>query len=120
MAQGKERARKIRHERLRRKVTGTPSKPRLVIFKSLDNIYAQLIDDLSGKTIVSASTLDKDVNSGLKHRGNAEAAKKVGASIAQKAISKNIKTIVFDRGGYQYHGSIKALADAAREQGLNF
>lgn len=120
MAQGKERARKLRHERLRRKVSGTPTKPRLVVFKSLDHVYAQLIDDVNRKTLVAASTLDKDVSAGLNHRGNAAAAKKVGTVIAQKAISQNIKTVVFDRGGYQYHGCIKALADAAREQGLNF
>lgn len=90
------------------------------MFRSSQHIYAQLIDDSVGKTIVAASTLEKDISAGMKHRGNVEAAKKVGASIAQKALGKNIKTVVFDRAGYQYHGCIKALADAARESGLNF
>lgn len=101
-------------------MSGTTARPRLIVFKSLRHIYAQLIDDVSGTTLVSASTLDKDVDAGTGHRGNVAAARKVGASIAQKAAGKNIKDVVFDRGGYQYHGSIKALADAAREQGLKF
>jgi large subunit ribosomal protein L18 len=101
-------------------MSGTAAKPRLIVFKSLRNIYVQLIDDVSGTTLVSASTLDKDVDAGAGHHGNVSAAKKVGATIAQKAAGKNIKEVVFDRGGYQYHGSIKALADAAREQGLKF
>jgi large subunit ribosomal protein L18 len=90
------------------------------VFRSLDNIYAQLIDDVTGVTLASASSLEKDVKAGLKHGGNVVAAKKVGAVIAKKALDKNIKAVVFDRGGYQYHGCIKALADAAREQGLAF
>ena len=120
MAQNKLKARKRRHERLRKKVAGTATKPRLSVFKSLSNIYAQLIDDTAGKTLLTASTIDKTVRTGLKHCGNVEAAKKVGASIAERALGKNIKEVVFDRGGYQYHGCIKALADAAREQGLKF
>jgi large subunit ribosomal protein L18 len=105
---------------LRKKVHGTAAKPRLSVYKSLSHIYAQLIDDAAGKTIASASSAEKDVKTAVKHGGNVEAAKKVGASIAQKALDKNIKAVVFDRGGYQYHGCVKALADAAREQGLQF
>ena len=120
MAQSREKTRQRRHIRLRKKVQGTAAKPRLSVFKSLSHIYAQLIDDVAGRTIVSASSLEKDIQSGLKHGGNVSAAKKVGASIAQKAMTKNIKAVVFDRGGYQYHGCVKALADAAREQGLQF
>lgn len=118
MAQSKLKSRQRRHERIRKKVFGTAGKPRLSVFKSLSNIYVQLIDDTTGKTLAAASTAEKAVNAGLKHGGNVEAAKKVGASIAAKALEKNIKTVVFDRGGYQYHGCVKALADAAREKGL--
>ncbi len=113
-------ARQRRHSRIRKTVTGTPARPRLSIFRSLNHIYAQIIDDAGGRTLVAASTKDKDITAGVKHGGNVAAAKKVGASIAQKALSKNINDVVFDRGGYQYHGCVKALADAAREQGLNF
>jgi large subunit ribosomal protein L18 len=120
VAQSKLKSRQRRHERIRKKVFGTAGKPRLSVFKSLSHIYAQLIDDTTGKTLAAASTTDKAVNSGLKHGGNVEAAKKVGASIAARALEKNIKTVVFDRGGYQYHGCVKALAEAAREQGLKF
>ncbi len=120
MAQSKVVSRTRRHTRLRKKVQGSPAKPRLSVFKSLSHIYAQLIDDAAGKTIVAASSREKDIKSSIKHGGNVEAAKKVGASIAQKALGKNIKTVVFDRGGYKYHGCVKALADAAREKGLQF
>ncbi len=120
MAQSKVQARQRRHERVRKTVSGTIAKPRLNVFKSLNNIYAQVIDDVVGKTIVAASTLDKDVKANLKHGGNVAAAKKVGESLAKKAREKNIKDVVFDRGGYRYHGCIKALADSAREHGLNF
>ena len=99
---------------------GTANKPRLSVFKSLSHIYAQLIDDTAGKTLITASTTEKAVKSVLKHGGNVEAAKKVGASLAERALGKNIKAVVFDRGGYQYHGCVKALADAAREKGLTF
>jgi large subunit ribosomal protein L18 len=105
---------------VRKNVSGTSAKPRLTVFKSLRHIYAQLIDDVSGKTLAAASTMDKEVGAGIKHGGNVEAAKKVGASIAQKALGKNIKNVVFDRSGYKYHGCVKALADAAREKGLDF
>ncbi len=120
MAQSKLKSRQRRHERIRNKVHGTTSKPRLSVFKSLSHIYAQLIDDTSGKTLATASTTEKAVGSGLKHGGNVAAAKKVGASIAERALGKDIKAVVFDRGGYKYHGCIKALADAAREAGLRF
>ena len=90
------------------------------MYKSLNHIYAQLIDDTAGKTLLSASTLEKEIRTALKHGGNLEAAKKVGAILAQKALGKKITTVVFDRAGYRYHGCVKALADAAREQGLKF
>ena len=106
-----------RHARVRAKISGTAECPRLNVFRSAKNIYAQVIDDVAGVTIVSASTLDKSVKT--KH-ANKEAAKEVGALIAKKAIEKNIKTVVFDRGGYIYHGVVKELAEAAREAGLEF
>jgi large subunit ribosomal protein L18 len=104
-------------ERIRRKVLGTSERPRLAVFRSLKGFYAQVIDDSNGKTIVSASSLEKD--SGAKG-SNAAAAKAVGALIAKKAKDKGVTRVVFDRGGYLYHGNIKALADAARENGLEF
>ena len=120
MALRKVEARKRRHERIRKNVFGTAAKPRLTVFKSLSHIYAQLIDDSNGRTLISASSTEKTVAAGMKHCGNVDAAKKVGANIAERALGKNIKDVVFDRSGYQYHGCIKALADAAREKGLNF
>ena len=109
--------RKRRHLRVRTKISGTTECPRLCVYRSNTNIYAQIIDDVAGETIVSASTLDKAVKT--KH-ANKEAAKEVGALVAKKAIEKNIKTVVFDRGGYIYHGVVKELAEAAREAGLEF
>ena len=109
--------RKRRHLRVRRKISGTAECPRLCVYRSNSNLYAQIIDDVAGNTIVSCSTLDKDVKT--KH-ANKEAAKEVGTLIAKKAAEKNIKTVVFDRGGYIYHGVVKELADAAREAGLEF
>ena len=109
--------RQRRHLRVRRKISGTPECPRLCVFRSNSNIYAQIIDDVAGNTLVSASTLDKEVKT--KH-ANKEAAKEVGTLIAKKAAEKNIKTVVFDRGGYIYNGVIKELAEAAREAGLEF
>jgi len=103
--------------RIRRKVTGTQERPRLAVFRSLKSIYAQVIDDATGNTIVSASSLEKDAGA---KGANAAAAKAVGALIAKKAKDKGITRVVFDRGGYLYHGNIKALADAARENGLEF
>ena len=106
-----------RHIRVRRKISGTSECPRLCVFRSNSNIYVQIIDDVKQTTLVAASALDKEVKT--KH-SNVEAAKEVGALIAKRALEKNIKTVVFDRGGYVYHGVVKALADAAREGGLEF
>ncbi len=105
------------HHRIRRKVRGDTERPRLAIYRSLNHIYAQVIDDRVGQTIVSASTTEKDLrgNSG----GNLDAARRIGATIAERAIAKGIEQVVFDRGGYLYHGRIKALTDAARAAGLN-
>jgi len=110
--------RKQRHLRVRKKIEGTPTRPRLNIFRSGNHIYAQVIDDSVGHTLASASTLDKSANLTSTH--NKEAAKFVGESIAKKAIEKGIEEVVFDRGGFIYHGRIKELADAARESGLKF
>ena len=109
--------RRRRHIRVRRKISGTPECPRLCVYRSNSNIYAQIIDDVAGNTIVSVSTLDKEIKT--KH-ANKEAAKEVGTLIAKKATEKNIKQVVFDRGGYIYHGVVKELAEAAREAGLEF
>ncbi|WP_318506268.1 50S ribosomal protein L18 [Bacillus sp. T3] len=110
--------RKKRHARVRAKLSGTAARPRLNVFRSSKHIYAQLIDDVNGVTLASASTLDKDF--GLESTGNLEAAQKVGELVAKRAVEKGITSIVFDRGGYLYHGRVKALADAARENGLEF
>ena len=120
MAQSKLVSRQRRRERIRKKVVGTAAKPRLSVYKSLSHIYAQLIDDTTGKTLIAAASTEKAISEGLKHCGNVAAAKKVGANIAERALGKSIKSVVFDRGGNQYHGCIKALAEAAREKGLNF
>lgn len=109
--------RKRRHKRVRTKISGTTECPRLCVFRSNANVYAQIIDDTKGITLVQASTLDKEVKT--KH-SNKEAAKEVGALVAKRALEKNIKTVVYDRGGYVYHGVIKELAEAAREAGLEF
>jgi len=113
-------ARLKRQIRVRKKIRGTTERPRLNVFKSSRHIHAQLIDDTNGVTLVAASTISPEVKDGLVYSGNVEAAKKVGAAIAKKAIEKNITSIVFDRNGFLYHGRIKALADAARENGLSF
>ena len=110
-----ERAR--RHARVRTKVSGTAERPRLCVYRSNSNLYAQIIDDVAGNTLVSASTLDKEVKT---KKSNKEAAKEVGALIAKRATAKNIKTVVYDRGGYIFHGVVKELAEAAREGGLEF
>lgn len=109
-----------RHKRIRKSVSGTPERPRLSVYRSNNNIYAQIIDDSSGRTLVAVSTLDKDFKEYTGHRGNIAAAKRVGELIAKRAITVGVKKVVFDRGGYLYHGSIKALAEAAREAGLEF
>ena len=113
-------ARQKRHYRLRNKLSGTPARPRLAVFRSNKHIYAQVIDDTLGKTLVASSTMEKTVSSGLKTTSDIEAAKVVGKDLAKKALDKGIATVVFDRGGFLFHGRIKALADAAREAGLNF
>ncbi len=120
MSLDREKARKARHFRVRKKVTGVPEKPRLNVFRSLKHIYVQVIDDFSGKTLIAASSNDKDLKGKVKTGSNVEAAKTVGSLIASRAIDKGIKKVVFDRGGYLYHGRVKALADAAREGGLEF
>ncbi len=106
-----------RHVRVRTKISGTAERPRLCVYRSNTNLYVQVIDDVSGKTLVAASTMDKEVKE--KH-ANKVAAKEVGTLIAKRATEKNIKTVVFDRGGYIYHGVVKELAEAAREGGLEF
>lgn len=109
-----------RHDRVRKKVSGTPERPRLCVYRSLTNIYAQIIDDTNGVTLVSASSLDKDLKAELASGGNKAAAKAVGQAVAKRAKDKGIETVTFDRGGYLYHGRVKELADGAREAGLNF
>ena len=109
-----------KHRKLRNRFSGTAERPRLAVFRSNNHMYAQIIDDTVGTTLVSASTLQKDVKAELEKTNNVEAAAYLGTVIAKKAIKKGITSVVFDRGGFIYHGKIKALADAAREAGLNF
>ena len=118
--ENKKAATQKRHARLRTKLMGTTEAPRLAVYRSTKHIYAQIIDDVKGVTIVSASSLDKDLRTDLAHGGNIDAAKAVGEAIAKKALKANVVDVVFDRGGFLYHGRIAALADAAREAGLNF
>ena len=106
-----------RHNRVRGKISGTAERPRLSVFRSENNIYAQIIDDVAGNTLVSASTVEKGFEG---NGGNGDAAKKVGAAVAERALQKGIEEVVFDRGGYIYHGRVKALAEGAREGGLKF
>ena len=108
------------HERVRTRVTGTPERPRLCVYRSLGHIYAQVIDDRTGKTLASASSVDKETKKNLKGGGNVAAAKVIGKAIADRAKAAGVSKVVFDRGGYKYHGRVKALADAAREAGLQF
>ena len=112
--------RRNKHRRLRSRLSGTPERPRLAVFRSNNHMYAQIIDDVAGNTIVSAATLQGDVKEGLDKTNNVEAATKLGTVIAKKALDNGIKEVVFDRGGYIYQGKVKALADAAREAGLEF
>ena len=105
------------HKRIRRKVRGTTTRPRLAIYRSLNHIYAQVIDDERGQTLASASTTEKDLRGGT--GGNVEAAQRIGRAIAERALAAGVSSVVFDRGGYLYHGRVKALTDAAREAGLN-
>ena len=107
-----------RHKRVRRKITGTTQRPRLCVFRSSNNIYAQIIDDANRVTLTAASSLDAEVKGAVNHGGNKEAAKMVGEMIAKRAIEKGITEVVFDRGGYLYHGRVQVLAEAAREAGL--
>ena len=113
-------ARQKRHLRLRANLSGTPERPRLAVFRSNNHMYAQIIDDTVGNTLVSASTLDKDVKAELEKTNNVDAAAHLGTVVAKKALDKGITTVVFDRGGFIYAGKIKALAEAAREAGLEF
>ena len=108
------------HRRIRKKISGTPERPRLAVFRSQAHIYAQVIDDGTGKTVCSASSLDETLKKDAKRGANVAAAKAVGSLIATRAKEKGVEAVVFDRGGFQYHGRIKALADAAREGGLKF
>lgn len=116
----KNQERVIRHKRVRKNISGTSEKPRLCVNRSLSNIYAQIIDDTKGITLVSASTLDKDIAEKVKGKTKTEAAKIVGETIGQKAKAKKIKEVVFDRGGYLYTGRVQAVADGARASGLKF
>ncbi|QIA28036.1 50S ribosomal protein L18 [Thermaerobacter sp. PB12/4term] len=117
----REEARDRRHRRVRKKVLGTAERPRLNVFRSLKHIYAQVIDDEAGVTLVAASTVEPELREAVGgYGGNVEAAKVVGRAIAQRALARGITKVVFDRGGYKYHGRVKALAEAAREAGLDF
>ena len=113
-------ARKRRHRRVRAKVAGTSERPRLNVFRSLGNIYAQVVDDVAGQTLVSASTIDRELRGQLVGKSKTDAAKLVGEVVAQRAQAAGVKQVVFDRGGYRYHGRVKALADGARAAGLEF
>jgi large subunit ribosomal protein L18 len=113
-------ARKRRHQRVRARVTGTALKPRLCLFRSLHHIYAQVIDDAKGHTLTSASTLDADIKGETQDKAKTARAELVGSLVAKRAIDKGIREVVFDRGGYKYHGRVKALAEAARQAGLKF
>ncbi len=109
-----------KHDRMRNRFSGTAERPRLAVFRSNNHIYAQIIDDTVGNTLVAASTMEKEVKDSVEKTNNVEAAKAVGTLVAKKALDKGITTVVFDRGGFVYHGKIQALADAAREAGLQF
>ncbi len=115
-----EKARERRNHRSRKKIFGTPERPRLTVFRSSRHIYAQIIDDVAGATLVCSSTRRQTVRDHVKHGGNREAAKAVGTALAKQAMDIGIKAVCFDRNGYKYHGRVKALADAAREAGLVF
>ncbi len=108
------------HRRIRHKLSGSDTRPRLCVYRSLNHIYAQIVDDIHGSTLVCASTVEKDVRGDLKNGGNLQAAKGVGKAVAERAKAKGIAAVVFDRGGYLYHGRVRALAEAAREAGLKF
>ena len=118
--ESRQKVRAKKHMKIRNRFSGTAERPRLAVFRSNNHVYAQVIDDVAGKTIVSASTLEKDIKAELKNTDDIEAATKSGNVVAKRALDKGIKAVVFDRGGYIYHGKVKALADAAREAGLEF
>ncbi|MGB1285657.1 MAG: 50S ribosomal protein L18 [Aggregatilineales bacterium] len=120
MARSKAQARKKRHRRVRQHISGTSERPRMNVFRSLNNIYVQLIDDETGKTLASASTIDTEVAAKVVDMNKTESAKIVGQVAGERAIKAGIETVVFDRGGYRYHGRVAALADGAREAGLKF
>ncbi|GAB4390852.1 MAG: 50S ribosomal protein L18 [Thermodesulfovibrionales bacterium] len=120
MAPKKIEARKKRQRRIRKTVSGTPERPRLSVFKSRNHIYAQIIDDTRGHTLCAASSLNGDFKDYQGHRGNVEAARRLGGVIGRRALEKGIRKVVFDRSGYPYHGRVKALSEAAREAGLEF
>jgi large subunit ribosomal protein L18 len=120
MSEKSRQARLRRHRRVRAKISGTAERPRLNVFRSLGQIYVQVIDDGAGHTLASASTIDRDLRGQVEGKNKTEAAKMVGALVAQRAQALGIKQVVFDRGGYRYHGRVKALADGAREAGLEF
>jgi large subunit ribosomal protein L18 len=113
-------ARQRKHVRLRKKVTGTVERPRLAVYRSLKHFHVQLVDDVAGKTLLGVSTQDKELKAGGKNMANTQGAKLVGALVAKRAQAQKIENVVFDRGGYIYHGVVKALADSAREAGLKF
>ncbi|MCL4239452.1 MAG: 50S ribosomal protein L18 [Anaerolineae bacterium] len=113
-------ARRRRHRRVRARIAGTPERPRLNVFRSLGNIYAQVIDDVAGQTLASASTIDRELRGQLEGKSKTDAAKLVGELVAQRAQAAGIKQVIFDRGGYRYHGRVRALADGARAAGLEF
>jgi large subunit ribosomal protein L18 len=120
MTANSRKARKRRHRRIRAKIFGTPDRPRLNVYRSLDHIYAQVIDDMAGHTLVSASTLENELASDLEGKTKKEQAAVVGKVVAERALDEGIREVVFDRGGYPYHGRVKAIAEAAREGGLKF
>ena len=120
MSEKSRKARIRRHRRVRAKISGTPERPRLNVFRSLGHIYAQIIDDTVGHTLVSASTIDRELRDQVAGKSKTEAARMVGELVAKRAQALGIKHVVFDRGGYKFHGRVKALADAAREAGLDF
>ncbi len=118
--EAKRRARLARKKRVRKKIRGTPERPRLTVYKSLRHVYAQIIDDTTGRTLVAASTVGRDLRGELEKTATVEAARAVGLAIGRKALARDITKVVFDRNGYPYHGKVKALAEAAREAGLEF
>lgn len=114
------RPRQIRHRRVRKRVIGTPARPRLSVFRSNQHIYAQVIDDEAGKTLAAASTADSEVKPAIEKTKKTDAAARVGAALARRARAAGVSAVIFDRGGFKYHGRVKALADAARKEGLDF